>query len=161
MPTHALHHYPAKAELPRWVMAGFFSGAVSVLVFHQGAAALLHTLGLTALAPYSMQPTSPWGIPLLWSLAFWGGIWGALLAASLGRLDGAPLLLAALMFGAILPTLVAWFFVAPLKGQSMAAGGVPTAMAVGVLLNGAWGLGTGIGLALFGRPHATKAGQVP
>jgi hypothetical protein len=73
------------------------------------------------------------------------------LAATLARLDGARLLLAALVFGAIFPTLVAWFIVAPLKGQPVAGGFVPAAMAVGLVLNGAWGLGTGIGLALFGR----------
>ena len=45
----------------------------------------------------------------------------------------------------------AWFVVAPLKGQAIAAGGAPKAMAVGLIVNAAWGLGTGIGLALFGR----------
>jgi len=36
---------------------------------------------------------------------------------------------------------VAWFVVAP------------TQMLVGLLFNGVWGLGTGFGLALFGRPR--------
>ena len=151
MSSNALHHYPATSELPRWLIVGFVSGAVSVLLFHQGTAALLHALELTARAPYSLAPTSPFGVPQVGSIAFWGGIWGVLLAASLGRLDGAPLVLAAVAFGAVLPTLVAWFLVAPLKGQPLAAGGIPMAMAVGVMVNGAWGLGTGIGLALFGR----------
>jgi len=151
MNSNALHHYPATSELPRWLVVGFVSGAISVLLFHQGTAALLHALELTARAPYSLAPTSPFGVPQVGSIAFWGGIWGVLLAASLGRLDGAPLVLAAVAFGAVLPTLVAWFLVAPLKGQPLAAGGIPMAMAVGVMVNGAWGLGTGIGLALFGR----------
>ncbi|OGA56339.1 MAG: hypothetical protein A3G81_34225 [Betaproteobacteria bacterium RIFCSPLOWO2_12_FULL_65_14] len=128
--------------------------ANSVLAFHQRAAALLYALDLTARAPYSMQPTSPWGVPQVWSITFWGALWGALLAASLARLDGVRLLLSALAFGAVLPTLVAWFFVAPLKGQPMAGGLVPMAMTAAIILNGAWGLGTGIGLALFGRPRA-------
>jgi hypothetical protein len=150
-----MQHHPARgAELSRWVLVGAVSGAVSVLVFHQGLAALLHTLELTARAPYSLQPTRPFGVPALWSIVFWGGVWGAVLAATLGRLDGARLLLASLVFGALLPTLVAWFAVAPLKGQPVAAGFVPIAMAVGLMVNGAWGLGTGIGLALFGRRHA-------
>ena len=157
MTTHALHHYPSSSELSRWVIAGFISGAVSVLIFHQGAVALLHALEWTARAPYSMAPTKPWGIPQLWSIAFWGGIWGVLLAVSLARLDRLPLVCAALVFGAVLPTLVAWFVVAPLKGQPMAAGGVPTRMLVGVIVNGVWGLGTGIGLALFGRARAKSA----
>jgi len=151
MSSNAKHHYPATSELPRWLVVGFVSGAISVLLFHQGTAALLHALELTARAPYSLAPTSPFGVPQVGSIAFWGGIWGVLLAASLGRLDGAPLVLAAVAFGAVLPTLVAWFLVAPLKGQPLAAGGIPMAMAVGVMVNGAWGLGTGIGLALRGR----------
>ena len=157
MTTHAMHHNQSSLALPRWLIVGFISGAVSVLLFHQGAAALLHSLGLTPRAPYSMQSTAPFGIPQLWSLAFWGGVWGAVLAASLARLDGARLLVSATLFGAVLPTLAAWFLVAPLKAQPVAAGWVLAAMAVGVIVNAAWGLGTGIGLALFGRsahrPH--------
>jgi hypothetical protein len=149
--TSQVLHYSERTPLSRWVLVGFISGAVAVLVFHQGAAALLHALDITARAPYSLQPTRPWGIPQLWSITFWGGLWGALLAATLARLDGARLLLGALVFGAIFPTLVAWFIVAPVKGQPMAGGFVPAAMAVGLILNGTWGLGTGIGLALFGR----------
>lgn len=156
MAYQALDQYPARTELPRWLVVGFVSGAVSVLVFHQGAAALLYALELTTRAPYSMQPTSPLGVPQIWSIAFWGGIWGAVLAATFARLDGARLLAAALVFGAVFPTLVAWFLVAPLKGLPVAAGFVPTAMAVGPIVNGAWGLGTGIGLALFGRPRAHR-----
>lgn len=154
MTSQVLHHYPQRAGLSRWLIVGFVSGAASVLVFHQGAAALLHALDLTARAPYSMQPTSPWGVPQLWSITLWGGLWGALLAGTLARLEGARLLLAALAFGALFPTLVAWFIVAPLKGQPMAGGLMPMAMAAALIVNGAWGVGTGIGLALFGRPRA-------
>jgi hypothetical protein len=156
MADQALEHYPARTELPRWLVVGFVSGAASVLVFHQGAAALLYALELTTRAPYSMQPTSPLGVAQIWSIAFWGGVWGAILAATFARLDGARLLAAALVFGAVFPTLVAWFIVAPLKGQPMAAGFVPMAMMIGPIVNGAWGLGTGIGLALFGRSRAHR-----
>jgi len=153
MDTHALHHYPASGELARWIVVGFLAGAASVLLFHQGMLAVLHAINFAERAPYSFAPTAPFGVPQLWSLAFWGAVWGAVLAATLGRLDGARLLAGAVVFGAILPTLVAWFFVAPLKGQPIAAAGVPAAMAVGLMVNTAWGLGTGIGLALFGRRH--------
>lgn len=161
MISHALHDYSESTSLPRWLVTGFISGFVAVLLFHQGAAFLLHALGWTPRAPYSFAPTRPFGVPQLWSIALWGGVWGALLAASLGRLAGAGLILAATLFGAVLPTLVAWFIVAPLKDQPIAAGGVPIAMAVGPLVNGAWGLGTGIGLALFGRARARGAARQP
>jgi hypothetical protein len=139
---------------PRWLVVGFISGALSVLVFHQGAAALLHALALTARAPYSLQPTAPFGIPQFWSLAFWGGLWGVVLAAALSRAHGERLIVGAALLGAIFPTLVAWLVVAPLKGQPMAAGLAPLAMAIGPVVNAAWGLGLGIGLALFGVRRA-------
>ena len=148
-------HYPAWAHLPRWLIVGFLAGFVSVLVFHQGAAALLHAFGLTPRAPYSLQPTQPLGVPVLLSIAFWGGVWGALLAATFARLEGARLVVAATLFGAIFPTLVARFIVAPLKGNPVAGGFNPAAMMIGPIVNGAWGLGTGLALALWGRSSRT------
>jgi hypothetical protein len=121
-----------------------------VLLVHQGALAALYLAGFAARAPYSLAPTQPWGVPQLWSLAFWGGVWGIALAAALRRIGGTGLVVAAVVFGAIFPTLVAWFIVAPLKGQPIAAGFVPAMMAIGPIVNAAWGLGTGVGLALFG-----------
>jgi hypothetical protein len=136
--------------LPWWISA-FLCGAAAVLVFHQGALAALYLTGFTERAPYSLAPTLPWDVPQLWSLAFWGGAWGIVLAAALRRFTGGALIVAAVLFGAIFPTLVAWFIVAPLKEQPVAAGFVAAAMAVGAIVNAAWGLGTGLGLALFGR----------
>jgi hypothetical protein len=140
-----------KENLGRWLVVGFVSGAVSVLLFHQVIAALLHTIGITPRVPYSMQPTRPLGIGQVWSLVFWGGVWGVLLAAALRRLADSALVIAATIFGALLPSLVAWTVVAALKGQPLFAGGAPKGIAVGLLVNAAWGLGTGAGLALFGR----------
>jgi len=145
-----------KENLGRWLVVGFLSGAVSVLLFHQVIAALLHAIGITPRVPYSMQPTHPLGVGQLWSLAFWGGVWGVLLAAALRRYVDGALVIAATIFGAILPSLVAWTVVASLKGQPLFAGGVPKALAVGLLVNAAWGLGTGTGLALFGRRERLK-----
>ena len=156
MTSQVLHHYPP-TNLSRWIGVGFVSGAASVLVFHQGAAALLHAVELSARIPYSMEPTGPWGVPQLWSMMLWGGLWGAVLAAVVARFDRVRLVFAALAFGAVFPTLVAWFVVAPIKDQPIAGGLVPMAMAAAVIVNGAWGLGTGIGLLLFGRPHARSA----
>jgi len=153
MDTHALHHYPHSGALGRWLGVGFLSGAVAVLAFHQGALALLHVFQLSPRAPYSFAPTLPFGVPELWSLAFWGGVWGVVLAAAFARLDGARLVLASLLFGLLLPTLIAWFAVAPLKGQPLAAGGAPLGMMAGLVVNAAWGFGAGLGLALFGRSH--------
>jgi hypothetical protein len=81
-------------------------------------------------------------------------VWGIVLAAALARLHGAALVVSATLFGAILPTLVAWFVVAPLTGQPMAAGFVPAAMLIGPIVNAAWGFGTGLGLVLFRNRRA-------
>ena len=142
----------------RWLLVGFVAGAVSVLLFHQGALALLYAAGIAPRPPFSFAPTAPWGVPQLWSLAFWGGVWGVLLAAAVnGLLHRGALIGASLLFGALFPTLVAWFVVAPLKGQPAAAGFVPAAMMIGPIVNAAWGLGTGIGLALFGRGERRRS----
>ena len=161
MATHAMHAYPRRSELSRWLIVGAISGAVSVLVFHQPVVELFRALGLTSLPAYSTHATQPWGVPQVWSLAFWGGVWGVLLAASFGRLDGPWLLVAGIVFGAVLPTLVAWLVVAPLKGLPMAGGWKPAVMALGLVANGAWGLGTGIGLWLFGHPESSASPRAP
>jgi len=153
----AMASYPYRSSGPshltRLLLVGFVAGAVAVLVFHQGALAMLHSMAFAPRAPYSMQATYPWGVPQVWSLTFWGGIWGVVLAAALGRLDGPPLVAWSILFGAIMPTLVVWFVLAPLKGQPVMAGGDMHAIVTALVVNAAWGLGTGIGLLLFGHPH--------
>jgi hypothetical protein len=161
MSTQTLHHSAATTSLSRWLLVGFISGFLAVLVFHQGAAALLHALQISPRAPYSMQAVAPFGVPQMLSLAFWGGVWGVLLAVALARLDGAKLVVAATIFGAVLPTLVAWFVVAPLKGQPPAGGFAMPGLLVGPIVNAAWGLGTGLGLLWFGRRQAGSATQAP
>jgi hypothetical protein len=151
MDTHAVGRTTSDTALPRWLMVGFVTGFIAVLIFHQGAAALLYALQWVARPPYSMQAMPPFGVPQVLSLAFWGGVWGVLLAATLARLDGAKLVIAATIFGAVLPTLIAWFAVAPLKGQPMAAGFALPGLMIGPIVNAAWGLGTGLGLLWFGR----------
>lgn len=125
-----------------WLFA-FIAGFIAVLIFHQGALSILHAIGFSPRAPYSTDPTQPFGIPAIWSLAFWGGIWGLILAAIAPYLPGdRRYWLAALIFGAIAPSLVAWFIVAPLKGQPIAGGGNPVAIITSLLINSAWGLGS-------------------
>src|SRR5262245_53814598 len=137
-------------RLAAWIAIGFVAGAASVLLFHQGMAALLNALELSGRAAYSMQPTEPYGVPKVASLTFWGGVWGVVFAMLLLRLEGARLVVASLLLGAVLPTLFAWAIVAPLKGQIVDATLVPTTLAYGVIVNAAWGLGTGLILALLG-----------
>jgi phosphotransferase system glucose/maltose/N-acetylglucosamine-specific IIC component len=140
-----------KAALSRFALA-FIAGFVSVLLFHQGMLALLHTVNFTPRAPYPTAPTQPLGISQIWSSAFWGGIWGLIWVVIAPRFQkNKSYWLAALVFGAIVPTLVAWFVVAPLKGQPIAGGWKLVGIVTGLLVNGAWGVGTAGVLRLFSR----------
>jgi uncharacterized membrane protein HdeD (DUF308 family) len=134
------------------VVAGFVAGFLATLVFHQLTAALLVSLGLSPNLPYQMRPVPPLGVPQVLSLAFWGGVWGILYPFLLPRLPRAlPGWGWALLIGALGPTLVGWFVVAPLKGLPMMQGGNPTAMVRGLVVNGMWGLGTYVFLRAFAR----------
>ncbi len=135
-------------------LAGFAAGFLAVMVFHQGMLTLLDALGIAAFKPFPMQPTWPLGVPQVWSLAFWGGIWGvAFVAAEPWFPVGGLYWVLALLFGALGPTLVAWFVVFPLKGLPVAAGWHAARMVTGLLINGAWG----IGVALLLRAHQKGA----
>jgi hypothetical protein len=99
-----------------------------------------------------MAATAPFGIPQVISLAFWGGVWGMLFAMVENRFPrGALYWLSAFLFGAVFPTLVAWFVVAPLKGLALAGGWQMNRMMTGLLINGAWGIGTALLLVLMDR----------
>ena len=126
------------------VLFGFIAGALAVPLFHQ-----LASLGLWATIPgrgfpYNMRP-NPWGVPAVVNLAFWGGVWGivfALVQRSFPR--GVMYLVLALLFGAILPTAFSWYVLSPMRGRGFAAFSI-----YGPILNGIWGLGTGILYALM------------
>jgi hypothetical protein len=140
-------------RLPRYLL-GFAAGFVAVLVFHQGMLTLLHAIHFVSTAPFPLAPTPPFGVPKIWSLAFWGGIWGlvfVLFERSFPRRLPAYLI-AAIVFGAIGPSLVAWFVVSPMKGLPIGGGFHPAGVITALSINGAWGLGTAIFLlATAGR----------
>jgi hypothetical protein len=131
------------------IVIGFIAGFLAVLVFHQPVLYFLTSIGFAEAATYSMQATAPFGVPQVLSLSFWGGLWGIVFALVEGRIPrGTIHWIYAFLFGAVFPTLVAWFVVAPLKGQPMAGGWQPPPMMTGLIINGAWGLGTALFLAL-------------
>jgi hypothetical protein len=125
----------------------FLAGCIAVLIFHQGVLGLLHALDVTPRAPFDFDRTAPFGIPEVVSSAFWGGIWAVALSLVLRHLSGPSYWLTALVFGALVLTVVAWFVVQPLKGQPLLW--QPSQVMVGLLVNGAWGIGTAILLRLF------------
>jgi len=124
----------------------FAAGFISVLVFQQGALAVLNAVGLTPATPFSASRTWPLEVPQIWSWAFWGGVWG-LVYGFFEKWFPEKFFsywIVAILFGAIFPTLVLWFVVFPLKGQPIAAGWNEIRMATHTILHGAWGLGTAL-----------------
>ena len=132
----------------------FLAGGLAVPLFHQVVVGLMNATGFISRAPYSFAATKPFGVPELISLSFWGGVWGVILMLVVSRLDGPKFWIVAMLFGAVAPTLVAGFVVAPLK--DMPAGGNAKMAVAGLLINGAWGLGTAALARMMERWGATS-----
>ncbi len=140
-------------------LIGFIAGFIATLLFHQPALAALAAVGFVKAGVYSIQATQPLGVPAFLSLSFWGGVWGMVFVAIARRFpQGAVYWLCALAFGALGPTLVAWFVVAPIKGLPLAGGWQLSRMFTGLLINGAWGVGTAILFVLWQRMQGASAG---
>ena len=150
---------------PVRVVFGFIAGFFGTIIFHQLALSLLWAAGVAPMRPFAMAATQPFGAPALISLAFWGGIWGIVFAlADASFPAGWVYWVAAFLFGAILPSLVALLVVLPLKGRPMGGGWSPSLLVTAFLINGCWGLGTGIFLRAFrlrmrATGHGPEAGE--
>jgi hypothetical protein len=139
-----LQETPMLRGAARIVVVGFVAGALGVLIFHQGVVLAMYLLGLLPSPPYSMRATAPLGVPQLLSSVFWGGLWGIVLVWLMTALRSADRLWVALLFGGILPTLVATFVVTPLKGGDPIERLQAAMLLRGFVINGAWGLGTAL-----------------
>jgi hypothetical protein len=134
----------------RRLLLEFAAGFSATLLFHQPVLWMLHRAGVTPRSPYAMTPVPPFGIPSVISLAFWGGVWGLILIPVIARVRGeAAYYAAAIAFGAVAPTLVAAFIIAPMRHKPLPHG--LSALLIGFLINGAWGLGTALLFRFFAR----------
>jgi hypothetical protein len=134
----------------RRLLVGFVAGLFATLTFHQLTLSLLWALGVAPFGPFPMAATQPFRVPLVLSLAFWGGIWGILFALIDGRFPWRRgYWVAAFLFGAIFPSLVALMVVLPIKGRPMGGGWHPALLITAFLINGAWGVGTGLFFRAF------------
>jgi len=125
--------------------SGFIAGFLATLIFHQLTLSVLWGVGLAPFGPFSMAATRPFGVPAVFSLAFWGGIWGVLFALVDRRFPShGGYWVMAFLFGAILPSTVALLIVMPLKGRPMGGGWHAPLLLTALLVNGAWGIGTGL-----------------
>ena len=126
----------------RTAVIGFVAGALGVLLFHQIAVLIFYGLGIVPVAPYSLAPTPPLGVPEFLSAAFWGGIWGIALVLLMHFARTADRLWVAVLLGAVLPPLVHVLVVVPLKGPGAQLPITPAIVVFALIVNGAWGLGT-------------------
>jgi hypothetical protein len=121
----------------------FVAGFLSVLVFHQGFLTLWYLWGLTPNPPFPTSATAPLGVPQIWSLAFWGGIWAIVFGFIANKWhSGAKYWIAAIAFGALAPTLFGRFVLAPMRGQPINSDLL--SLWRGLLINGVFGLGIGV-----------------
>jgi|HubBroStandDraft_6_1064221.scaffolds.fasta_scaffold859594_2 hypothetical protein len=130
---------------PMRALLGFVAAVISVLIFHQGMWAALHTLalpGLTMPPPYPIDPIPPWGIPRIMNLCFWGGLYGIVFGLTLPRLT-APLWLCGLGLG-VIAALVGILVVPAVKGLPIGNGWILLNWVRSLLINGFWGIGVGL-----------------
>jgi len=132
---------------PMRAFLGFVAGAISVLTFHQGMIALLHTLGASSYAPYRIGSVPPFGVPIIVDLCFWGGLYGLVFGLLMPRFTW-PHWLCGLALGFI-SVLIGMFVVAPLKGNPIAHGGHLWPIGRTLLINGFWGVGVGVLLPML------------
>ena len=137
----------------RRAVLGFIAAAVSVLIFHQAMWEALHLLALPGMGmppAYPMDPIPPWGVPRIVNLCFWGGLYGIVFGLVLPRLT-APAWVCGLGLG-IIAALVGLLVVPAIKGLAV-GGGWPLGWVRSLLINGFWGIGTGLILPQLSRWH--------
>lgn len=144
--AHSVPKEPARATpTAKHLLLAFVAGFIAMLAFHQSLLAAFVAVGAVSATAYSLAPTAVTGVPQVFSAAFRGGVWGivfALVEPRLPRRPASAFWIAALAFGALLPSLFAWFIVEPMKGLPLAWGGDPVRLGVALVTNGAWGIGT-------------------
>ena len=134
---------------------GFLAGTISHLIFQDTLLGFLYAARLVPALPWSLMPVPPLGVPASLNLAFWAGLWVvayAMLERRMTNLFGWwP---GGLVFG-IVPLVVYWFVVLPLKGVGIGGGFHPAMVPLHVALHAVFGIGTAIlfrlGLVLVRR----------
>lgn len=140
--------------LVKLLILGFVAGFLATILFHQSLWYVFNQIGLIPLdrPAWPLDPIPPYGVPSVVSKAFWGGLWGAVLAVILGQFTGAAYWGSWIVVGAFALTLVAFYVVPPLKGEAIPA--LWPRFAAGLALNGVWGFGSALILRLLSTLRA-------
>ena len=141
---------------PRRLALGFVAGFLAVPLGHQIMLLLLHGIGFTHFAPWNLAPTPPFGVPVLLSQAFWGGVWGIVLALIEPRLPRNPAAywISVALFGGVVLTAVYVAVVLPIKGPPPNPEPPVIGLTMGFLVNAAWGVVAALLLKLFSKRSA-------
>lgn len=135
----------------RLLLSGFAAGLLAVPTFHQLTVWLLHNAGLVMNPPFSLRPEPPFGVPRLLSISFWGGVWGVLVVLILLARPRLPTIMTAVGVGILGAAAVSMTLAPAMRGLPMPILD-PSRWWRPILVNGVWGLGTGLILAtLRGR----------
>ncbi len=130
------------------MLLGFFAGFIAVLVFQQPVLALLYGLHFALRAPYSTEMTLPLGVPYVWALAFWGGVWGVVLGGIDNQFPpGSRFWATVALYGAIVPTVLQWILVLALRHQPLGGAWTVGTILSPFIINAFWGVGAEIILA--------------
>ena len=118
----------------------FIAGFLATMIFHQAVAGVWYLTGVVPNPPFNFHPTAPFGVPKIWSLALWGGAWGVVFGWVEAKVpDGLKFWVAAILIGAIVPTLFGRIVIAPIRHVPINL--ALTSLYRGFEINGAWGLG--------------------
>lgn len=134
-------------------LKSFAAGFLSTLIFHQGILWVINLFVDIPFKPYSMDPTKPLGVPSVISIAFFAGLWAILIWKLIERRTWKSQIVYATVLGAVLPTLVAFVVVLPLKGIEFNWAFIPP----GLILNGIWGLGVWVIMYFFCQKTPAKS----
>ncbi|HVC19201.1 MAG TPA: hypothetical protein VNE16_03920 [Vicinamibacterales bacterium] len=141
------------------IIIAIFSGALGVAFFHEPVVAIMHLIHLTPQHAYPLTPTIPLWMPAISSRIFWGGVWGIFLAfATAKQTSGRLFWRRALLFGAVLISLVGWTAVSAAKFEPLFDGFHVGELITDVVANGAWGLGTAFFIRIFSFATVRWAG---
>lgn len=138
------------------IIKAFIAGFVATLTFHQGLLWALSQLQVLSTTVWRMDPVAPLGVASVISLALWGGLWGIVIWLLIRNALAAGYYVGAVILGATLPTLVALTLVPLARGGSVDAmvGGLTLDhAAIGLAVNGAFGLGVAVFMRIMHPPR--------
>jgi hypothetical protein len=132
---------------PPLIVRGVLAGVAATLSFRYVALLLLSVPGLVPAPSFALKPSPGMVIPALAGAVLWGAMFGAVLALVLSRCRaGRTYWLVALALGALVPTALSFGPLLLTRGADMSAW---IDVLAGMVVNGAWGVGTALFLLML------------